>query len=221
MKNKVVMAIMILSLITSLITFAQSHLRTATGQGSADQQIRKRIFYLSDRQIKEAVAAGNVDLPSVTAFRSEQSLPVLENSMSGRQPAINVNTPYYYVVMMSYQAFSQGQKYTLSDAKKISQQFSGLGQLGFSVKASGDNARFTDHISITLRQGAAIMEPDSITGKGDTADQDGTGSGRYAKILIPYFDTSRIDFSKPAELIYQDEEQNQSATYEVDFTKIK
>ncbi len=50
MKNKVVMAIMILSLITSLITFAQSHLQTATGQGSADQQIRSRIFDLSDRR---------------------------------------------------------------------------------------------------------------------------------------------------------------------------
>ncbi len=169
----------------------------------------------------EAIAAGNGDLPSVTAFRSEQSLPVLESSMPVPQPAVNVNTPYYYVVMMSYQAFSQGNKYTLSDAEKINAQLSGLGQLGFSVKASGDNARFTDHISIKLRQGAAIMEPDSITGKAGTADQDGTGSGRYSKILIPYFDTSRIDFSQPAELIYLDEEQNQSVIYEVDFAKTR
>ncbi|WP_221798225.1 hypothetical protein [Paenibacillus typhae] len=215
------MAIMILSLITSLITFAQSHLRTATGQGSADQQTRSRIFDLSDRQMKEAIAAGNGDLPSVTAFRSGQSLPVLESSMPVAQPAVNVNTPYYYVVMMSYQALSQGQRYTLRDAKKINQQFSSLGQLGFSVKTSGDNARFTDHISIKLKQGPAIMEPDSITGKDGTADPDGTGSGRYSKILIPYFNISRIDFSQPAELIYLDEEQNQSVIYEVDFAKIK
>lgn len=221
MKNKTVMAIMILSLITSLITFAQSHLRTATGQGSAGQQIRSRIFDLSDRQMKEAIAAGNGDLPSVMAFRSEQSLPVLESSVPVLQPAVNVNTPYYYIAMMSYNAFSQGHKYTLSDAKKINTQLSGLGQLGFSVKAAGDTPLFTDHISIKLKQGAAIMEPDSITGKDGTADQDGTGSGRYSKILIPYFNTGRIDFSQPAELIYLDEEQNQSVIYEVDFAKIK
>ncbi|MNE72834.1 hypothetical protein D3C80_1688080 [compost metagenome] len=65
------------------------------------------------------------------------------------------------------------------------------------------------------------MEPDSITGKDGTADQDGIGSGRYSKILIPYFNTGRIDFSQPTELIYLDEEQNQSVIYEVDFTKIK
>ncbi|CAM4506777.1 hypothetical protein [Paenibacillus typhae] len=220
MKNKVVMAIMILSLITSLITFAQSHLRTATGQGSAEQQIRSRIFDLSDRQMKEAIAAGKGDLPSVTAFRSGQSLPVLGSSMTVPQPAVNVNTPYYYIAMMSYNAFSQGRKYSLSDAKKINTQLSGLGQLGFSVKAAGDTPHFTDHISIKLKQGAAILEPDSITGNDGTADQDGTGSGRYSKILIPYFNTSRIDFSQPAELIYLDEELNQSVTYEVDFAKI-
>lgn len=217
MKNKIIMAIMILSLVTSLMTFTQSYLHSA----NAGQQIRSEIFDLSERQMKEAIAIGQVDQQTITEFRSEQSLPVLENSMPGRQPAISVNTPYYYIAMMSYSAFSQGRQYTLSDAKKINDQFSGLGQLGFGVKASGDNANFTEHISITLKQGSTVLQPDSITGKDGLADADGAGNSGYSTMLIPYFDTSRIDFSKPAELIYLDEEQQLPVTYKVDFAKIK
>lgn len=217
MKNKIIMAIMILSLVTSLMTFTQSYLHSA----NAGQQIRSEIFDLSERQMKDAIAIGQVDLQTITEFRSEQSLPVLENTMPGRQPAINVNTPYYYIAMMSYNAFSQGRQYTLNDAKKINEQFSGLGQLGFGVKASGDNANFTDHITITLKQGSTILLPDSITGKGGLAEADGAGSSSYSTMLIPYFDNSRIDFSQPAELIYLDEEQRQSVIYQVDFAKIK
>ncbi|AIQ48287.1 hypothetical protein R70723_22005 [Paenibacillus sp. FSL R7-0273] len=223
MKNKVVMAIMILSLITSLLTFAQSYYRTAEGQGSADRQIRNRIFDLSGRQMKEAIAIGQQEPEAITEFRSGQSLPILENSMTGPQPAVNVNTPFYYIAMMSHNAYSQGRKYTLSEAKKLNKQFSGLGQLGFSVKASGDNARFTERVTITLKQGSTVMQPDSITGKDERADEDSAVAGHtgYSKILIPYFDTSRIDFSRPAELIYLDEDQQLAAAYQVDFAKIK
>ncbi|MNB78918.1 hypothetical protein D3C75_256310 [compost metagenome] len=223
MKNKVVMAIMILSLITSLLTFAQSYYRTAEGQGSADRQIRNAIFDLSDRQMKQAIATGSGDLQSVKAFQTEQQAAVTESNQSGIQPSVNVNTPYYYIAMMSYSALSTGQEYTLSEARKLNKQFSDLGQLGFSIKASGDNARFTEHISITLKQGSTVMQPDSITGKDERADEDSAEAGHtgYSKILIPYFDTSRIDFSKPAELIYLDEGQQLPVTYQVDFAKIK
>lgn len=152
--------------------------------------------------MKEALAIGYGGFQSLSEFQASQRLRIIEDKMGKWQPAISVNTPYYYIAMMSYSAISKDQKYTLNDANKIRQDLSGLGKLGFSVKAYGDKADFAKNIDIVLKQGSNVLQPTSITGKTEHSSTTGNDDPAYVNILIPYFDIKTIDFSKPAELIY-------------------
>lgn len=69
-----------------------------------------------------------------------------------------------------------------------------------------------------LKQGSKIIQPKDIYGKDDFADPDGSS---YRIILMPSYDINKIDFSKPAELIYLYAGKELSVTYKVDFSKVK
>lgn len=215
------MAITIISLVCSVITFAESNLYSAANQKAASQQIQNDIFNLSVSQMKNAITVGYEGFQSLSKFQAAQRLRIIDDKMDRWQPAISVNTPYYYIAMMSYSAFSKDQKYTLNDAKKIKNDLSGLNKLGFSVKAYGDTVDFAKNINIVLKQGSNVLQPSSITGKDDFAGDTGNSIPAYINILIPYFDIRDIDFSKPAELIYLYSGEEQSITYDLDFSKLK
>ncbi|WP_159067735.1 hypothetical protein [Paenibacillus ihuae] len=114
------MAITVISLVCSVITFAKSNLSSAPNQKFTNQQIYNNIFNLSDNQMKEAIAIGYGGFQSLPKLQASQRLRIMNDKMGKWQPAISVNTPYYYIAMMSYSAISKDQKYTFNDAKKSS-----------------------------------------------------------------------------------------------------
>ncbi|MNT84361.1 hypothetical protein D3C72_2243650 [compost metagenome] len=101
--------------------------------------------------------------------------------------------------------------------------FAQIDVLSFRVKAYGDDIDFANSLNIVLKQGSKIYQPLEIVGLNESADHTSfwPDSPAYKKIVSADFDINKIDFSKPAELIYLYAGKEFSVTYKVDFSKIK
>jgi hypothetical protein len=203
--------------------FAEPNWRseTATSKQLTSQQIKNNIFNLSDQQMKNAIRIGNGGIQSVTKFQASQRLSIVDDQMKSWQPAVSVATPYYYITVLSFSAFSKYEEYTLADAKMTKKEVTNLNQLGFSVLAYGDNAGFAKNIDIIFKQGSKVLQPVRVVGLNKLADSTGDNSPAYMQNFVANFDIKKIDFSKPADLIYMYAGKEMSVTYRVDFSKIK
>lgn len=179
--------------------------------------IKNNIFSLSDQQMKNAIKIGADGLQSISKFQASQRLPIVEDKIKRLQPNVNLITPYYYISMRSYSASSNYEQFTLADAKKAKKLFSSIDELGFSLRAFGDRIDFANNINVVFKQGSVVLQP-RLSGNDEYASASGSN---YTLAFMAYFDINKIDFSKPAELIYLYAGKELSVTYKVDFSKIK
>ncbi|AIQ18677.1 hypothetical protein H70357_19715 [Paenibacillus sp. FSL H7-0357] len=139
------------------------------------------------------------------------------------QPVTTLVTPYSLIASEAYFAADEYKEFTLADAKDITKMFAQIDVLSFRVIAFGDDIDFANSLNIVLKQGSKIYQPLEIVGLNESADHTSSwpDSPAYKKLLIADFDINKIDFSKPAELIYLYAGKEFSVTYKVDFSKIK
>ncbi|KAA1191119.1 hypothetical protein [Paenibacillus sp. B2(2019)] len=224
--KKVVGSFIIATLLFASPAFAtplpQAEIASAN-QSQASKTIRNSIFNLSDQQMKNAIKIGNGGRSSYVNFKSSQEFSILYDKMKIWQPEVSLITPYSLIVGQSYIASNKYKEYTLADAKKVKKMFSNDETLTFNVTAYGNDIDFASNINIVLKQGAKIYQPLSIDGLDEMADTTVSwpDSPAYSNSLMPSFDINKIDFSKPAELIYLYAGKELSVTYKVDFSKIK
>lgn len=195
----------------------------SANQSQASKTIRNNIFNLSDQQMRNAIKIGNGGLQSLGKFQKSQNFTILYDKLKMWQPTVHLNTPYYYIAVESCLVFRNYEQYSLADAKKTKETLTSTNELSFNVKAYGDEIDFAKTINVVLKQGSKIFQPLSITGRNDFANRSESwpNSPSYEINLMPSFDMNKIDFSKPAELIYLYSGKELSVTYKVDFSKIK
>ncbi|OKP84844.1 hypothetical protein A3844_18850 [Paenibacillus helianthi] len=222
--KRVVGSVFVATLLFASPAFATSQPQVKTVSSNQSQEsktIKNNIFNLSDQQMKNAILIGNGGLNSISKFQVSQRLPIINDTMNRWQPTVNVTTPYYSIALRSYSSSSNYEQYTLADAKKLSRILSSSNELSFSLRAFGNKIDFAKNINIVFKQGEKVLQPTDIYGKNELASDSGFNSPPYTIGLSPSFDINKIDFSKPAELIYLYAGKELSVTYKVDFSKIK
>lgn len=189
----------------------------------ASNIIKNSIFNLSDQQMKNAIKLGFSGDETYNKFYNSQFMDILYDKMKAWQPEVSIITPYSLIASDAYFASDDYKEYTLADAKKITKMFAKIDVLKFSVDAFGDHIDFAKSIHIVLKQGSKIYQPLEVDGLDKLADTTSSwpDSPAYRNHLIADFDINKIDFSKPAELIYLFAGKDLSVTYKVDFSKIK
>lgn len=173
--------------------------------------------------MKNAIKLGFSGDETYYKYYNSQFLAILYDKMKVWQPEVSIITPYSLIASDAYFASDDYKEYTLADAKKITKLFAKTDVLKFSVEAYGNHIDFAKSINIVLKQGSKIYQPLDIDGLDELADTSSSwpDSPAYRSHLIADFEINKIDFSKPAELIYLYAGKELSVTYKVDFSKVK
>lgn len=190
---------------------------------SSSAAIKNNIFNLSDQQMKNAIKIGYSGRDSYLKFSNSQQFPILYDKMMIWQPKVSMVTPYSLIASGSYLASDAYKEYTLSDAKKTNKLFANIDVIKFSLTAYGNQIDFARGINIVLKQGANLYQPLKINGLDELGDTTTSwpNSPAYQNHLTVDFNINKVDFSKPAELIYLYAGKELSVTYKIDFSKIK
>ncbi|MEK3920392.1 MULTISPECIES: hypothetical protein [Paenibacillus] len=226
--KKLLISLLIMSTLFSGSAMAASNTTTSnikitsTTEQKASNKVKSSIFNLSDQQLKNAIAIGKKGYDAVIDFNNKQKLKISIDKLEIWQPDVWVSSPYYNIVRASFLKFNDYDTYTLKDAKEFLALYKGLNRLDFELRTYGNSITFTKNLKVVLKQGSKVYQPKDIRGK-DNVSMSGSWpeAPAYVSVLHVSFDNSKIDFSKPAELVYMYSGKELSVTYKVDFTKVK
>lgn len=204
---------------------ANNNLTTVSSQKTLTslKAFQYRFVNLSDQQIKNAIAIGGKGYDAVKEFNGKQKLPKIKDTMKIWQPNVWASTPYFNIVRESFLKQNNYESYTVNDAKKLLKLFEKDNEFVFEIQTFGNSIDFSKTINVVLKQGSKTIQPTTIDGIDDLADMTDSWpeSPAYQNVMNVYFDVNKIDFSKPAELIYLYAGKEYSVTYKVDFSKLK
>lgn len=231
MKKILLSAIVVTTLLSSsaYVTSASAKTTTVSSSSSSSQKTSSLKFYqyrflkLSDQQIKNAIAIGGKGYDAVVKFNKNQKLTKIEDTMKIWQPNVWASTPYFNIVRASFLKQNNYEKYTVNDGKKLLKLFEQENEFHFELETFGNSINYNQTINVVLKQGSKTIQPTSIDGKDELADMSDSWpkAPAYRSILTANFDINKIDFTKPAELIYLYAGKEYSVTYKVDFSKLK
>lgn len=192
-----------------------------TANASGDNQ--KRIYNLSESQIKKAINEGKKiklqDIDNINRLKLVQH----KIGIKEWQPKVQVDSPYSTIVLMSASRNMKYKSYSLKEAKKLVADEKKDKEFSISLQTYGDRLDYTKFVSVVIKQNNKIIKPSSSAGL-DEFPYDSEyypESPAYTSLSSFYFNKSKVNFNKKAQVIYSYPTRDYSITYDLDFSKIK
>ncbi|TPG68924.1 hypothetical protein EEL31_10545 [Brevibacillus laterosporus] len=186
-----------------------------------DEEIRKRLFELTDEQIQAAIDRGKIDTKKYTEFENAFELPTITNKLSKiyLPRGVKIATPTYLVTASSFLNNATYKPYSIADAKHSIDSDNKL--LVFVLNIFGDSLTFPKDANIVMKQGDTIIQSSNIIGKNNSGNvtEHFPNSPVYQAMIMPCFPQDQIDFSKEATLIYMFPDKDHAVHYKIDFSK--
>jgi hypothetical protein len=187
------------------------------------QNTNNKFFDLTEKDINDAFEISKRGYYEANTYiKDNYNIAEKDNGTAFIKAEVTFNTSYAKIIFNKAYAESKYSDYTLINAKDDIKRIADEKQIEFSFDLKGSSIDFHKYLSYVLIQGDNKITPEYKAGVSGYAYMTANWPNypAYAKSVSVYFDTSKIDFNKKAELILIQAPESEKH-YEIDFSKYK
>ncbi|MGI6327645.1 MAG: copper amine oxidase N-terminal domain-containing protein [Dethiobacteria bacterium] len=180
---------------------------------------KNKLLNPSDTIILEAITEGKKGYANVNRLNNSIfKLPVEKSNLFDFTPEAWAQTPYFIIMRASVLEDIKYRELTLTEAKRLIPN-----NFAFELKTYGTSIIMGSTFHFVLEQNNKIIQPSDIKELMQFAERTSTwpNDPAYYKVYHVYYPVNEINFDEPATLIFLYAGKEMSASFIVDFSKLK